>query len=230
MTNTKNWAVHCATHGRYSSDWEHHGQYHHDCPAISKQHCRCYHLFGWHCPWYCFRHWHYFVLLQLYRLPHWHYLVGPERHWQCHCYCLAKSEQYYHGMCPYIAMTHCRTNPEQGFPGPTGTGAPSDRAAYCEQAFVRGNGTFQARYTVACGYSYANLAPARVESQSSWGDCLTDCDDDPRCYGFSYLLTSDEENCFIYNFYPLPAGQPDESFNSGTYVVGSNNGLQRRDI
>lgn len=100
-------------------------------------------------------------------------------------------------------------------------------APYCSQDFVRGNGTFLARYMVRCAYSYANYDPVRVESQPSYLACVGSCDRDPRCFGFSYLLSSDEENCYIYDDFPLPTGQPDEEFDSGSYVVGSNNGMKR---
>lgn len=115
---------------------------------------------------------------------------------------------------------------QQGLPGPTGTNA-SASAAYCNQTFIRGNGTFMARYTVLCAYSYTNLSPNRVESRPSYDACLRECDNDSRCYGYSYLLSGDAENCYIYNYYPLPAGQPDPLFDSGSYIVGTNNGMKR---
>jgi hypothetical protein len=54
-----------------------------------------------------------------------------------------------------------------------------------------------------------------------------ECDLDARCYAFSFLLSGDGENCYIYNYYPLPLGQVDALFDSGSYVVGSNNGMKR---
>ncbi len=80
---------------------------------------------------------------------------------------------------------------------------------------------------VRCSYSYSNLNPMRVESRRSYAACVRECDNDSRCYGYSFLLSGDAENCYIYNYYPLPAGHVDNLFNSGSYVVGSNNGMKR---
>lgn len=81
-----------------------------------------------------------------------------------------------------------------------------------------------ARYAIRCGYSFGNLVPARVESRGSYLECLYSCDTDSRCYAFSYLLTNGFGNCKIYNYYPVPQGRQDLAYDSGTYVVGSNNG------
>jgi hypothetical protein len=67
----------------------------------------------------------------------------------------------------------------------------------------------------------------RVENRPSYGACVRECDLDARCYAFSFLLSGDGENCYIYNYYPLPLGQVDALFDSGSYVVGSNNGMKR---
>ncbi|ERF70409.1 hypothetical protein EPUS_05228 [Endocarpon pusillum Z07020] len=113
-----------------------------------------------------------------------------------------------------------------GVPAPTGTN-PFNSTTYCGQASVRGNGTFQARYTVRCGYSYTNLDPLRVVSRSSYAACVKECDNDSRCYAFSFKLSEVAENCYIYNLYPMPSGHSDVLFNSGAYVLGSNNGMKR---
>lgn len=115
----------------------------------------------------------------------------------------------------------------QGLSGPTGFAGASARTAYCNQTYFRGNGTFMARYTVRCNYSYSNLNPIRVVSQPSYAACARECDNDSRCYGYSFLLSGDAENCYIYNYYPLPAGVPTNLFDSGSYVIGSNNGMKR---
>jgi len=118
------------------------------------------------------------------------------------------------------------TDQKQGLPEPTGTNSSSS-TPYCNETFVRGNGTYRARYMVQCSYSYVNLRPIRVVSRPSFGECVRECDDDARCYAFSFLLAGDAKNCYIYNYYPLPLGQPDNLFNSGAYVVASNNGMKR---
>jgi hypothetical protein len=118
------------------------------------------------------------------------------------------------------------TDQNQGLPEPTGSNSFFS-TPYCNETFVRGNGTFRARYKVQCSYSYANLDPIRVVSRPYFGECVRECDDDARCYGFSFKLAGDVKTCYIYNYYPLPLGQPDDLFNSGAYVVGSNNGMKR---
>jgi hypothetical protein len=124
-------------------------------------------------------------------------------------------------------MVDSITETQQGLPGPTGTNT-SSAAAYCIRPFIRGNGTFLARYTVQCAYSYRNLSAMRVISRGAYGECLRDCDTDARCYAFSFLLESDGgENCYLYNYFPLPNGEPNVLFNSGAYIVGSNNGMKR---
>lgn len=123
-------------------------------------------------------------------------------------------------------MLEARLTNQQGLASPTGTSI-SATAAYCNQTSVRGNGTFQARYIVRCGYSYTNIISARVETRSTFEACVTECDNDSRCYGISFLLAGDAQNCYIYDYYPLPAGRRDELFNSGSYVIGSNNGMER---
>jgi hypothetical protein len=116
---------------------------------------------------------------------------------------------------------------KQGFPSPTGTNSTAS-AAYCNQVFIRPNGTFLARYAVHCAYSYSNLNASKVDSQPSYAACARECDDSPRCHGFSFLLSGVGPNCYLYNYYPLPAGHPDALFDSGSYVVGSNGGAKRR--
>ncbi|KAF7512516.1 hypothetical protein GJ744_001451 [Endocarpon pusillum] len=113
-----------------------------------------------------------------------------------------------------------------GVAAPTGTN-PSTSATYCRQASFRGNGTFKALYTVRCGYSYTNLEPLRVVSRSSYAACVRECDNDSRCYELSYMPSEDAENCWIYNHWPAPSGHSDPRFNSGVYVLGSNNGMKR---
>ena len=64
-------------------------------------------------------------------------------------------------------------------------------------------------------------------SKSSYAACVKECDNDSRCYAFSFLLSELAENCYIYNLYPMPSGHSDVLFDSGEYVVGSNNGMKR---
>jgi hypothetical protein len=102
---------------------------------------------------------------------------------------------------------------------------PSATAPACSNAYFYGQGCFQGKYSVSCGYSATGASKnINTPNVDDFYSCVNFCDYDADCWGVNYNIKTGA--CISLDGTGPLGTKPDSGFDSAVYINGTGTSAQ----